>query len=116
MSRKRAINTSTLMGIIAGFNSDKSLFNIVAALSFLKFCSEQATIEIEDKQAAALLVMLYHRTGGEFTVGIAYDDLQLDLTPDQLDDVIRYLLDLGCIRKENNRIYLNERVILLDVT
>ncbi|WP_353571473.1 hypothetical protein [Candidatus Albibeggiatoa sp. nov. BB20] len=78
-------------------------------------------LEIEP-QHAAVLVILYRETRGECSIGIACkdleqrvaQDLQPGLTADLLDDVLEYLIDLHCIRREKQQIYLNERVILQD--
>ncbi|MCV6637297.1 hypothetical protein [Candidatus Albibeggiatoa sp. nov. NOAA] len=108
-----------LLGIFASATSDRWILNVVAVLGLLKQAAELVKVEIEP-QHAAVLVILYRMADGEFTVGIPKNDLerrvaqdiQSGLTADLLEDVIEDLIDLRCIRREKQHIYLNEKIIL----
>ncbi len=108
-----------LLGIFASATSERHILNVIAVLNLLKQAAELIKLEIKP-QHATVLVILYRMTDGELTIGIPQknleqriaQDIQSGLTADLLDDAIDDLINLHCIRRENQQFYLNERVIL----
>jgi hypothetical protein len=65
---------------------------------------------------------LHHLSGGELQLEIPLaelqarvrDSYQLSLNADELDEILEYLIDLHCVSRQKNVIYLTEKVILKD--
>jgi hypothetical protein len=74
------------------------------------------------QEQAGVLVALHHLCGGELNLKIPLSELQakmrdnyhLSLNVDELDDVLEDLVDLHCVSRQQDVIYLTEKVVLKD--
>ncbi|MCK5523363.1 MAG: hypothetical protein KAI83_09550 [Thiomargarita sp.] len=117
---QETVNFSTI--VIGGpLTTDSWLINIGAALYLMKFAVDLKTVELKQEQAG-VLVALHHLCGGELNLEIPLSELQakmrdnyhLSLNVDELDDVLEDLVDLRCLSRQEEVIYLTEKVVLKD--
>jgi hypothetical protein len=117
---QETVNFSTI--VIGGpLTTDSWLINIGAALYLMKFAVDLKTVELKQEQAG-VLVALHHLCGGELNLEIPLSELQakmrdnyyLSLNVDELDDVLEDLVDLHCVSRQQEVIYLTEKVVLKD--
>ncbi len=117
---QETVNFSTI--VIGGpLTTDSWLINIGAALYLMKFAVDLTTVELKQEQAG-VLVALHHLCGGELNLEIPLSELQakmrdnyhLSLNVDELDDVLEDLVDLHCVSRQQDVIYLTEKIILKD--
>jgi hypothetical protein len=117
---QETVNFSTI--VIGGpLTTDSWLINIGAALYLMKFAVDLTTVELKQEQAG-VLVALHHLCGGELNLEIPLSELQakmrdnyhLSLNVDELDDVLEDLVDLHCVSRQEEVIYLMEKVVLKD--
>ncbi len=106
--------------IISGATSDSDwLMKVVAVLYLIQFAINLKTIEL-NKQHAWVLVALHHLCRGELQLEIPLSELQakmqanyhFNLSANELEDVLENLVDLHCISRQQDAIYLTEKVIL----
>ncbi|MEK8018989.1 MAG: hypothetical protein VSS75_019130 [Candidatus Parabeggiatoa sp.] len=72
------------------------------------------------QEQAGILVALHHLSRGELNFEIPLSELQakmqdnyhFSLNVDELDDVLEDLVDLHCVSRQQNVIYLTEKVVL----
>ncbi|MEK8020693.1 MAG: hypothetical protein VSS75_027820 [Candidatus Parabeggiatoa sp.] len=117
---QETVNFSTI--VIGGpLTSNSWLINIGAALYLMKFAVDLKTVELKQEQAG-VLVALHHLCRGELSLEIPLAELQakmrdnyhFSLNVDELDDVLEDLVDLRCVSRQQDVIYLTEKVILKD--
>ena len=107
--------------IVAGLSSDKWLLNVGAGLRLIQFAIDLTTLELKSEHAG-VLVALHHLCGGELNLEIPLSDLQsrmqnnyhLSLSVDELDDILEDLVDFHCVSRQQDVIYLTEKVVLKD--
>ncbi len=113
---KEATNITTI--VIGGVLSDW-LMKVGAALYLIQFGIGLTTIKLKSEQAG-VLVALHHLCRGELNFEMPLSELQVkmrdnyhfSLSLDELDEVLEDLIDLHCINRQQNVIYLTEKVVL----
>jgi len=117
---QETVNFSTI--VVGGpLTTDSWLFDVGAALYLMKFAVDLTTVELKQEQAG-VLVALHHLCRGELQLEIPLSELQakmrdnyhLSLSVEKLDDVLEDLVDLRCVSRQQDVIYLTEKVILKD--
>jgi hypothetical protein len=116
---KEATNFTTI--VIGGALSDW-LMKVGAALYLIQFAIGLTTVKLKPEQAG-VLVALHHLSGGESNLEIPLaelqtkmqDNYQLSLSAKELDEILDDLIDLHCVSRQQDVIYLMEKVILKDV-
>ncbi len=117
---QETVNFSTI--VIGGpLTSNSWLINIGAALYLLQFSLGLKTVNLKIEHAG-VLVALSHLCRGELNLEIPLAELQakmrdnyhFSLDVDELDDVLEDLVDLRCVSRQQDVIYLTEKVILKD--
>lgn len=112
--------TNFITIIISGATSDSDwLMKVSAVLYLIQFAMSLKTIEL-NKQHAGILVALHHLCRGELQLEILLSELQakmqanyhFNLSANELEDVLEDLVDLHCISRQQDAIYLTEKVIL----
>jgi len=120
-SLKEAANlTSIVIGGALTLTPDW-IMKVAAALYLIQFAIGLKTVELKQEQAG-VLVALHHLCGGELELEIPLADLQakmrdnyhFSLTVDELDDILEDLVDLHCVSRQQDVIYLTEKVVLKD--
>ncbi|MEN8214891.1 MAG: hypothetical protein ABFS56_00625 [Pseudomonadota bacterium] len=107
--------------ILAGLSSEKWLLNVGAGLRLIKFAIDLRTVELKLEQAG-VLVGLHHLSGGELALEIPLSALQpkmrdnyhFSFTVDELDEILEDLVDFHCVSRQQDIIYLTEKVVLKD--
>jgi hypothetical protein len=113
--------TSSLFTISGIFLSTDPSATILAILYFIQFVIDKATIKLKPEHAG-ILVILYHLAKGELQLEIPLaelqkrvaQDFQYSVTLEQLDNILEDLVDLHCILRQNDVIYLKEKIIITD--
>jgi len=113
---KEATNITTI--VIGGVLSDW-LMKVGAALYLIQFGIGLTTVKLKSEQAG-VLVALHHLCRGELNFEMPLSELQVkmrdnyhfSLSLDELDEVLEDLIDLHCINRQQNVIYLTEKVVL----
>ena len=117
---QETVNFSTI--VVGGpLTTDSWLFDVGAALYLMKFAVDLTTVELKQEQAG-VLVALHHLCRGELQLEIPLSELQakmrdnyhLSLSVEKLDDVLEDLVDLRCVSRQQDVIYLTEKVVLKD--
>jgi hypothetical protein len=115
---KEVTNFTTI--VIGGAISDW-LMKVGATLYLIQFAIGLTTVKLKPEQAG-VLVALHHLSGGELQLEIPLaelqarvrDSYQLSLNADELDEILEDLIDLHCVSRQKNVIYLTEKVVLKD--
>lgn len=116
----KSLNKSTdIVYIVGGLSSEKFLFNLGAGLRLIVFAIDLTTIELKSEHAG-VLVALHHLSGGELNLEIPLSELQsrmlnnyhLSLDVDELDEILEDLVDLHCVSRQQDVIYLTEKIVL----
>ncbi|NJO17004.1 MAG: hypothetical protein HC877_15065 [Thioploca sp.] len=112
---KEATNFITIIG---GATSDSDwLMKVGAVLYLIQFVISLITIRLRS-QHARVLVALHHLCRSELRLEIPLSELQANyhfsLSIDELEEVLEDLVDLHCISRQQDVIYLTEKVILKD--
>jgi hypothetical protein len=115
---KEVTNFTTI--VIGGAISDW-LMKVGAALYLIQFAIGLTTVKLKPEQAG-VLVALHHLSGGELQLEIPLaelqarvrDSYQLSLNADELDEILEDLIDLHCVSRQKDVIYLTEKVVLKD--
>jgi hypothetical protein len=115
---KEVTNFTTI--VIGGAISDW-LMKVGATLYLIQFAIGLTTVKLKPEQAG-VLVALHHLSGGELQLEIPLSELQarvqnsyqLSLSVDELDEILEDLVDLACVGRQQDVIYLTEKVILKD--
>jgi hypothetical protein len=113
---KEATNITTI--VIGGVLSDW-LMKVGAALYLIQFGIGLTTVKLKSEQAG-VLVALHHLCRGELNFEMPLSELQVkmrdnyhfSLSLDELDEVLEDLVDLHCVNRQQNVIYLTEKVVL----
>ncbi|MEK8022007.1 MAG: hypothetical protein VSS75_034455 [Candidatus Parabeggiatoa sp.] len=113
---KEATNITTI--VIGGVLSDW-LMKVGAALYLIQFGIGLTTLKLKPEQAE-VLVALHHLCRGELNFEMPLSELQVkmrdnyhfSLSDEELDDILEDLIDLHCINRQQNVIYLTEKVVL----
>jgi len=116
---KEATNFTTL--VIGGALTSDWIMKVGAALYLIQFAIGLTTVKLTPEQAG-VLVALHHLCRGELQLEIPVSELQtrmqnnyrLRLSIDELDDILEDLVDLYCVSRQQNVIYLIEKVVLKD--
>ena len=112
-------DATNLADIFSTFLFSNWITKVVAALRFIQFAIDLKTIELTGEQAE-VLVALHHLCRGELQLEIPLSELQakmqanyhFNLNESALEDVLEDLIDLHCISRQQDAIYLTEKVIL----
>jgi hypothetical protein len=113
---KEATNFTTI--VIGGALSDW-LMKVGATLYLIQFGIGLTTVKLKSEQAG-VLVALHHLCRGELNFEMPLSELQVkmrdnyhfSLSLDELDEVLEDLIDLHCVNRQQNVIYLTEKVVL----
>ncbi|RKZ86043.1 MAG: hypothetical protein DRR16_10680, partial [Candidatus Parabeggiatoa sp. nov. 3] len=89
------------------------------ALYLIQFGIGLTTVKLKSEQAG-VLVALHHLCRGELNFEMPLSELQVkmrdnyhfSLSLDELDEVLEDLVDLHCVNRQQNVIYLTEKVVL----
>ncbi|HIE00059.1 MAG TPA: hypothetical protein EYP59_07180 [Thiotrichaceae bacterium] len=119
---KLLYKSTDVVAIVGGFSSDNWLFNVGAGLRLIQFGIGLTTIKLKSEQAG-VLVALHHLCRGELNFEMSLSELQVkmrdnyhfSLDVDELDDILEDLVDLHCVSRQENVIYLMEKVVLKDI-
>ncbi|MDM8558042.1 hypothetical protein [Candidatus Parabeggiatoa sp. HSG14] len=117
---QETVNFSTI--VIGGpLTTDSWLIDVGAALYLLKFAVDLKTVELKQEQAGVLVALHHLSRSGELQLEIPLQELQtrmqqnnFNLSAGKLDDVLEDLVDLRCVSRQQDVIYLTEKVILKD--
>jgi len=120
-SAQQILSKLEIFATIFGFLSEEPLNKIAAILAFLKFAQGLTIVELQPEHAG-ILVILYHLAKGELQLEIPLaelqkrvaQDFQYSVTSEQLDKILEDLVDLHCILRQNDVIYLKEKIIITD--
>lgn len=120
-SAQQILSKLEIFATISGFLSEEALNKIAAILAFLKFAQGLTIVELQPEHAG-ILVILHHLAKGELQLEIPLAELQkrvaqdfhYSVTPERLDEILEDLVDLHCILRQNDVIYLKEKVIITD--
>ncbi len=93
----------------------------VGFLYFIRFAIGLRKVKLESEHAR-VLIALHHLSGGELNFEVLLIELQdkmrdnyhCSLSVDELDDILEDLVELRCISRGRNIIYLQEKIILND--
>ncbi len=119
---QETVNFSTI--VIGGpLTTDSWLINVGAALYLMKFAIDLRTVELKQEQAG-VLIALHHLSRGEANLEVSLTELQnriqhnyhFSIKADKLDDILEDLIDLHCITRQQDTIYLTEKIVLQDKT
>jgi len=119
-SLQEATNLTTI--VIGGALTSDWIMKVGAALYLIYFTLSLKTVKLTQEHAG-VLVALHHLSGGELKLEIPLSELQARMqdnyqlsfsTEEQLDDVLEDLVDLRCVSRQQDVIYLTEKVILKD--
>jgi len=117
---QETVNFSTI--VIGGpLTTDSWLIDVGAALYLMKFAVDLKTVELKQEQAGVLVALHHLSRSGELQLKIPLQELQtrmqqnnFSLSVEKLDDVLEDLVDLRCVSRQEDVIYLTEKVILKD--
>jgi hypothetical protein len=118
----KLFNKSTdLVTILGSFSSDKWLVKVGAVLRLIQFGIDLTMLELKSEHAG-VLVALHHLSRGELNLEIPLLELQekmqknyhFSLDVDELDDILEDLVDFHCVSRQQDVIYLTEKVVLKD--
>jgi len=116
---QETVNFSTI--VVGGpLTTNSWLIDVGAALYLLKFAVDLKTVELKQEQAGVLVALHHLSRRGELQLEIPVAELQakmrdnyhFSLEVDELDDVLEDLVDLRCVSRQQNVIYLTEKVVL----
>ena len=119
-SLQEATNLTTI--VIGGALTSDWIMKVGAVLYFIYFTLSLKTVKLTPEHAG-VLIALHHLSGGELKLEIPLSELQARMqdnyqlsfsTEEQLDDVLEDLVDLRCVSRQQDVIYLTEKVILKD--
>lgn len=114
---KEATNFTTIVfgGAFSGF-----LMKVGAALYLIQFGIGLRTIKLKTEHGRVLVALYYLCRNGELNLDISVEGLQnkvqqnFNLSTEELDDILEDLVELRCISRGQNVIYLQEKIILND--
>jgi len=118
LNLKEATNLAVIFG---GLLSSNWITPVVAALRFIQFAIDLATIKLTEEQAG-VLVALHHLCHGELQLETPLLELQtkmrdnyhFSLSVEELDKILEDLVDLHCVSRQQDVIYLTEKIVLKD--
>lgn len=110
---------TNLAAIFSGFLSSNWITKVVTALRFIQFAIDLATVNLTEEQAG-VLVALHHLCRDELQLEIPLSELQakmrdnyhFSLSVEELDEILEDLVDLHCVSRQQDVIYLTEKVVL----
>ena len=117
---QETVNFSTI--VVGGpLTTDSWIIDTGAALYLIKFAVNLTTVELKQEQAG-VLVALHHLCGGELQLEIPLSELQakmrdnyhFSLSDDELDEILEDLVELHSVGRQQDVIYLTEKVVLKD--
>ncbi len=116
---QEATNLTTI--VIGGALTSDWIMKVGSVLYFIHFTHGLKTLKLTPEHAG-VLVALHHLCGGELALEIPLSELQekmqnnyhFSLSVDELDDILEDLVDLHCVSRQQDVIYLTEKVILKD--
>lgn len=118
---QQAFSVSSEVITITGFFTQDWFNRLSALVAFLKFAQGLTIVELQPEHAG-ILVILHHLVKGELQLEIPLAELQkrvaqdfhYSVTPERLDEILEDLVDLHCILRQNDVIYLKEKIIITD--
>ena len=116
---KEATNFTTI--VIGGILADW-LMTVGAALYLIQFAIGLRTVKLKAEHAGVLVALYHLCRSGELQLEIPLSELQakmqhnyhFSLSVDELDEILEDLVDLHCVNRQQDVIYLTEKVVLKD--